>query len=123
VQAIAVQTLRHAPRVERDAFVARLHALANVHSLLAERNWDWALIADVVQRAVAPFPRERFAIDGTDAQIEADSSSLLALSLHELATNAAKHDALSNGAGRISITWTVTEAHAILLWQEQAGPR
>jgi two-component sensor histidine kinase len=59
VQAIASQTMRNAPKEERAAFEARLRALANVHNLLTERNWDRALVADVVQRAVAPFLRER----------------------------------------------------------------
>jgi GAF domain-containing protein len=52
---------------ERAAFVARLRALANVHSLLTERNWARALVADVMQRAVAPFPRDRFKIEGPAA--------------------------------------------------------
>ena len=122
VQAIASQTLRNAPQEERAAFVARLHALSNVHSLLTERNWDRARVADLAQRAVAPFPRERFRIEGPEAHIEAAGSSLLALALHELATNAVKHGALSNGAGKVSVTWSVENERVVLRWQESDGP-
>jgi PAS domain S-box-containing protein len=122
VQAIASQTLRNAPQEERTAFVARLHALANVHSLLTERNWDRARVADVAHRAVAPFPRERFRIEGPEAHIEASGSSLLALALHELATNAVKHGALSNGAGKVDVTWSIENERVVLRWQESDGP-
>ena len=122
VQAIASQTLRKAPEEERAAFVARLHALANVHSLLTERNWDRVLVADVVQRAVAPFPRDRFKIEGPAAHVDGNGSLLLGLGLHELATNAVKHGALSNGAGKISVTWGVEDQRAVLRWQEIDGP-
>jgi two-component sensor histidine kinase len=122
VQAIAAQTLRNAPKEERATFVARLHALANVHSLLTERNWDRALVADVVHRAMGPFPRERFRIEGPDAHIDGNGSQLLALALHELATNAVKHGALSNGAGKISVTWGLENQRAVLRWQETDGP-
>jgi len=48
--------------------------------------------------------------------------------LHELATNAIKHGALSNGAGRVSLTF---EAHPpsadggptmVMVWTETGGP-
>ena len=122
VQAIASQTLRNAPQEERAAFVARLHALANVHSLLTERNWDRALVADVVQRAVAPFPRERFRIEGPAAHVDGNGSLLLALGLHELATNAVKYGALSTGTGKVNVTWRLEEQRVVLRWQEIDGP-
>jgi two-component sensor histidine kinase len=122
VQAIAHQTLRNAPQEERAAFVARLHALANVHSLLTERNWDRALVGDVVQRAVAPFPHERFTMEGPAARVDGNGSLLLALGLHELATNAVKHGAPSTGAGKVDITWGLEEQRVALRWQEIDGP-
>jgi two-component sensor histidine kinase len=48
------------------------------------------------------------------------------MALHELATNAAKHGALSNNDGRVEITWRLAPAdtgeHLILDWRERDGP-
>ena len=122
VQALASQTLRNAPKEERSTFEARLHALANAHRLLTEQHWDRALVADLVQRAVAPFPRDRFRIEGPDAHLSASRSLSLTLALHELATNAVKHGALSNEGGKIAITWELAGGQVSLRWHEIGGP-
>jgi PAS domain S-box-containing protein len=57
VQAIAMQTLRKTPAEERDAFMARLHALAKAHDLLSLKSWDRAPLRDVVGRRSAPSKR------------------------------------------------------------------
>ena len=44
--------------------------------------------------------------------------------LHELATNAAKYGALSNGTGQVRVAWELTEpGKARLVWRELGGPR
>jgi hypothetical protein len=48
---------------------------------------------------------------------------MVAMALHELATNAVKYGALSNGDGRVSIAWEQFQAHRLkLIWQESGGP-
>ena len=44
--------------------------------------------------------------------------------LHELATNAARHGALSVPGGRVSLTWTLDERadRLTLRWVEEGGP-
>jgi two-component sensor histidine kinase len=130
VQAIAAQTFRQAPSEERDSFVARLRALADAHDLLTDRNWDGAVVGDVVQRALAPFQerhRERFQVSGPHAWLNASKSLLLAMALHELATNAVKYGALSNGSGVVNVAWELsgdTGSNSIKLgWRESGGPR
>jgi two-component sensor histidine kinase len=49
----------------------------------------------------------------------------LSMALHELATNAAKHGALSVSSGWVAITWSMTPNDPVLLtslWQEQDRP-
>jgi two-component sensor histidine kinase len=50
----------------------------------------------------------------------------VAMAIHELCTNALKHGALSNRAGRVSFTWAVTEGKEAprlrLVWCETLGP-
>jgi two-component sensor histidine kinase len=49
---------------------------------------------------------------------------ILALGLHELATNARKHGALASRDGQLSVTWTVDDnggARRVLLKWEETG--
>src|SRR5882762_9214087 len=55
VQAIATQTLRSAASEDRDAFLARLRALASAHDLLTLERWNQAPIGDVVAGALNAF--------------------------------------------------------------------
>ncbi len=50
---------------------------------------------------------------------------MIAMVLHELATNAVKHGALSNGTGQINISWDRTAQPNLVepVWQESGGPK
>lgn len=131
VQAIARQTLKGAPAEERDAFIARLMALANAQDLLTLERWNRAAVHEVVNRALRPFEAKhnaRFLAKGPeDVWVDAQRASLLTMALHELATNAVKYGALSNGYGIVSLTWeakgAVDEAQSVrLTWRELGGP-
>ena len=75
VQAIATQTLnQHAE--ERDAFIARLHALGNAHDLLMSETWQAASLQAIVTQALKPFQEqhhERIAVEGP-ANVRLDST-------------------------------------------------
>jgi len=130
VQAMATQTMRGAPADERSAFFARLQSLARAHDLLTLERWNRTPAREVVNRALDAFDeqqRQRFLIDGPgDIDLEASKAMLLAMVLHELATNAVKYGALSTPAGRIMITWDrPIDRRADRLrvhWREQGGP-
>jgi two-component system CheB/CheR fusion protein len=129
VQAIASQTMRSASADDREAFVGRLRALASAHDLLTIENWNRALLRDIAERALKPFQeqhRARLLIEGDDVWLDANKASMLAMALHELATNAVKYGALSNGHGRVGITWTMIgddrQSRVKFLWQERGGP-
>ena len=55
-----------------------------------------------------------------------DATQTIGMALHELATNASKHGALSTPDGRISIAWAVEGEgdgrRLRLTWQESGGP-
>jgi PAS domain S-box-containing protein len=131
VQAIARQTLKGAPAEEREAFVARLMALANAQDLLTLERWNRAPVHEVVNRALRPFEARhtaRFLVKGPeDTWVDAQRASLLTMALHELATNAVKYGALSNGYGVVRLTWEVVGAEedgqsVRLTWRELGGP-
>ena len=133
VQAIARQTLRGAPAEEREAFLARLMALANAQDMLTLERWNRAAVREVVRRALKPFEARhsaRFLTNGPeDVWVGAQHASLLTMALHELATNAVKYGALSNEFGVVKLTWEVAgaedaqDSQAVrLTWRELGGP-
>jgi PAS domain S-box-containing protein len=126
IQAIATQTLK-ANIEERDAFIARLHALDRAHDLLTAETWEKAPLGHVVKRALEPFQHhsERVLVEGPDhLWLNSSKGVMVAMVVHELATNAVKHGALSNGTGQINVTWdrTAQPDLAKLVWQESGGP-
>jgi two-component system, chemotaxis family, CheB/CheR fusion protein len=127
IQAIATQTLNQHAK-ERDAFIARLHALNNAHDLLTSDSWKTAPLRAIVTRALEPFQenlRERIRMDGpADIYLDSTKSVLVAMAIHELATNAVKYGALSNGGGSINVVWErqFQPNGAKLVWQESGGP-
>jgi two-component sensor histidine kinase len=69
---------------------------------------------------------ERITINGpADLWLDSTKSIVVAMALHELATNAVKYGALSNGAGRVGIAWErpCQENRVKLVWQESGGPK
>ena len=129
VQAIAGQTLRNTPSDELHAFLARLHALGEANDLLTVENWDQAPLGEVVRRALKPFEanrHDRIIVVGPNVALPAKSSLMLTMCLHELATNAAKYGALSNGTGRVHVIWELlgngSDRKVRLSWRESAGP-
>ena len=59
--------------------------------------------------------------------VSASAAQTLGMALHELATNAGKYGALSNGVGRVEITWGVEDGDGsrgtfLMSWRESGGP-
>ena len=126
VQAIAWQSFR-AGGVDRDvveAFEGRLSALSAAHNVLTRQNWEAASIDQIVEEAVAPHHAGdgRLTTEGPPVELEPKSAVALGLAMHELATNAVKYGALSTGAGRVAVCWTVEGGRMRLTWTETGGP-
>lgn len=131
VQSIASQTLHNAKSTAeaRAIFDSRLIALAKAHDVLTLEHWAGADLRRVVADSIAPYQEDgrapRFSVDGPDLRLRPHSALALSMALHELATNAVKHGALSNGAGSVDIDWRVSPADRqrfSLRWVESGGP-
>lgn len=113
VQSFAAQTLRSAKTIPeaREAFEARLLALAKAHNILTDELWEGADLRDVVAEATAAYrdgaAPPRFHIEGPNVRLQPKAVLALSMALHELATNAVKYGALSNGTGGVEISWDV----------------
>ena len=65
----------------------------------------------------------RVRIDGPPVMLEPNTAQTIAISLHELATNAAKYGSLSAADGRVEIAWSRTaDGRLSLCWIEAGGP-
>jgi two-component sensor histidine kinase len=94
--------------------------------VLTQQNWEGADLRNIVEKALSPFtaPRREFDVDGPVIRLLPKSALAVAMAVHELATNAAKYGALSNGSGRISVHWTIAdEEHLQIVWTETGGPK
>jgi two-component sensor histidine kinase len=108
----------------------RLTALAEVHSAVFRAGGETVDFASVVATTIAPYRNgggiSRVAAKGPPLTISRDAATALALSLHELVTNALKYGALSAGEGAVSLTWSVTagkDPEFRLEWVENGGPQ
>jgi two-component system CheB/CheR fusion protein len=126
VQSISATTLAAAGSLAEfgTEFNSRLQTLSRVQGLLSRR--DDAPLSDIVQAelaAVCVTPAgERIVISGPPVTIPHEAMQLLALALHELATNALKYGALKSAEGRLNVTWQIVDrtgtSHLELTWAE-----
>lgn len=126
LQSIAALTARRAGSIEEFStlFEARLMALSATHNLLTAAGWEQATLKDLMANEMAPYSAEQFRLEGPSLMLEANQALALGMILHELATNAAKHGALSAADGLVSLTWSAPDAEGrvVLDWVEQGGP-
>ncbi len=131
VQSFAVQTLRHAPSLAEgcDSFDARLVALAKAHDALTREHWEGADLNATVVDAIAAYSGDaggsRFRVMGPTVRLLPRAVLAFSMALHELATNAVKHGALSTGSGCVEISWQLLPGDPPrfrLLWAESGGP-
>jgi two-component sensor histidine kinase len=102
----------------------RLQALHRAHDLLLESQWSGASLKAMVERELEPYRREggpKIMIKGNDVLLPPQCTSILAMTLHELATNAVKYGALSSNSGQLGINWkTARGGRLMLTWEERA---
>ncbi len=128
IQAIAHVSMRHSRSVKdfADGFSGRLLAIGRAHDGLVNGAATSSELADIVQRQVGPYAdsSDALSLQGPALILSSSEAYNLALVLHELATNAAKHGSFSRTGGTVRIAWTFDqrEGRVVLLWAEAGGP-
>lgn len=130
IQAIANQSVRTSSDLAsfQTAFRARISGLARSHDLLVGQNWGQVDLAGLITSQLEPFTTtdsERVRLDGPPVALRPEAAQSLGMALHELATNAVKYGSLSVPAGRLEVTWSVSDADQPTLafkWRERNGP-
>jgi PAS domain S-box-containing protein len=104
----------------------RIQALANVNTLLVQSRWTGATLHSLVTKELSPYCQAndpRAQIDGPNVFLEPNEAQSIAAALHEMATNAAKHGALSVPDGQVKVAWHHSPDGFVLNWSETNGPR
>lgn len=112
----------------RDDLLGRIEALTHAHEL-AFGTKDGVDLAALVGGTLEPYTGRNGAVTveaGPAVTLPSARVQALTLVLHELATNAVKHGALSAPGGRVRIGWEVEEVGGVrrvrLRWEERGGP-
>ena len=125
VLAIARQTTSTSPRDFLGKLTQRIQALSVNLDLLVKNEWQGIDLEPLVHAQLAYFSDSigtRIAIEGPELRLSREAAQAIGMALHELATNAIKHGALSNEDGRISIGWTCDDDVFSISWRECGGP-
>jgi two-component sensor histidine kinase len=133
VQALANQTAQRSATVKefQTVFSERLQGLSRSLDLLVEGEGRGASIADLVRSQLGPFGEidgMHIAATGPVVSLNPEATQNIGLALHELATNATKHGALSVPSGAVTVDWEITPSELgpsrfRLNWHEHHGPR
>jgi two-component system CheB/CheR fusion protein len=126
VSAIAERTLPDSGA--KTDMIGRFHALGHTHDLLADAGWTEARLGDLIRAELAPYLADgaNLTTSGPRVMLKPQAALFLALVMHELATNAAKHGALSVAGGRVEVDWKIAgdaPPHLELTWTEHDGPK
>jgi two-component system, chemotaxis family, CheB/CheR fusion protein len=131
VSAVVAQTLKTTttPGAFAAAMEGRIAAIARAHSLATQGGVrEEVSLRELITTELAPYDRRghNIAIKGEDIRLTSKASLALAMTIHELASNAAKYGSLSTHAGHLTIGWKIAGEAAkrklYLSWTEAGGP-
>ena len=132
IAGLVSQSARYSRDVQSfaSALSGRLAAMGTAMDLVATRSFLGAslneLVADTLKPLVPP-GISRVTIRGAEGIVPGDVANALALTLHELGTNAIKYGAWSQELGTVRVSWTfdrLTDDESVfeLVWDEKGGP-
>jgi two-component sensor histidine kinase len=108
---------------------SRLIALGRAQDLVRPapgRKTEAALLGDLLSILLSPYDEKgatvRIRVSVPKMNVGENSSTTVALVVHELATNSAKYGALSVVNGTLDVSCTVHDDDVTVKWTERGGP-
>ena len=127
IRSLVSQSRTSAADVDTFAIILgdRVQALARAHDQITAKNWGPGSLAALIATEAGAFLGEgvsRIDASGPAIYLQPQAFSAVALVIHELMTNAAKHGALAGASGRVTIAWRHDAAGSVTLdWTEAGG--
>ncbi len=131
VQSLLGSTARSSHSIDEfyHAFSSRIASLARTQTLLTEDYWQMASLREMLEYELHLFLDEgsrRVVLDGPPMDLAADLAIPVGMALHELASNAKRHGALSVPQGWVEVRWGLRQVDGKrklhLEWKEHGGP-
>lgn len=110
-----------------DEYVAdlkgRIVAIASAHDQIV-RSDGGGNLRELIASELMPFGKAPGSVhlEGPVVRLDARAYAVMALVIHEMATNAAKYGSLSRPAGRVVVTWSCDAGDCEVTWAELGGP-
>lgn len=109
----------------KENFKERMRGLARSHDLVEKSGWAGVSLREVIDGQIGYLiraGRKRVVLDGPDISLQVAAAQSISMAMYELATNAIKYGALSNSVGIVRLSWSITESHLRMSWEESGGP-
>jgi two-component sensor histidine kinase len=91
-----------------------------------QHDWQGATLQELLRAQLGSFggiDSKKITVQGPEIMLTPSAMQSLGIVVHELATNATKHGALSTPAGSVAISWKLDDQDgARVVWREQGGP-
>lgn len=104
---------------------SRISALAEAHDMAVSNAMDGVSLRMLLEAELAPYmdtDSAQVLLNGPAVGLRADVAPLVALVLHEVASNAAKYGPLGGSDGVVQVKWSHSASKLKLTWQEMGGP-
>jgi two-component system, chemotaxis family, sensor kinase Cph1 len=127
IQALVSQSSRSAESltVFVEGLDKRIHSIAKAHSLLTQSRWEGVSVDGLLREELDAYGQGNgvVSLSGIDAVLTPKSALALSLTVHELATNAAKFGAFTRITGHVAVIWGLRDDGGLSIsWTETGGP-
>jgi len=123
VQSVVRLTDAKDPERFREEVAGRVDAMARAQGTLSRSNWEGGVLGELILAELSTYAAPpHFALAGPKLTLPAEQVQPFSMIMHEMATNAVKHGALSAAEGKVDIAWQADRRRIELTWTERGGP-
>jgi PAS domain S-box-containing protein len=109
----------------KSTIEGRIRALSVAHAILSKTRWEGADFRGILEEEFAPYSAssEKISVKGPNVTLSPPAAQTVALTFHELTTNAAKYGALGATSGHLEVSWEIKDENLVVYWREFDGPK